>query len=51
MLLWISVTVFGVIGGAIPSLWDKNSFMWPALLSTVGGIFGIWFWYKFLRFL
>ena len=42
-LIWIGVFVGSTVGGAIPMLWGSSTFsMSSIVLSTVGGIAGIW---------
>ena len=50
LLLWICIGVGGVLGTVIPMLFGSQDLMWPIVLSTIGSIVGIWFWYKYLRF-
>jgi hypothetical protein len=49
MLLWICMTLGGVIGGFLPMLWGSQDMMLSILFSTIGGIVGIWVWFKFFR--
>jgi hypothetical protein len=46
-LVWIGLTLGSVAGGYLPALWggDLISFS-SVILSTVGGIFGIWLAYR-----
>jgi len=42
-LIWIGVFVGSTIGGFIPSLWGDNFLSVSSIiLSTIGGIAGIW---------
>ena len=42
-LIWIGVFVGGTVGGALPLLWGADvTSMSAILLSTVGGLVGIW---------
>ena len=42
-LIWIGSIVGSFIGGLIPGLWHASMFsMWGLVLSTIGGIAGIW---------
>ncbi|MDE2041229.1 MAG: hypothetical protein KGI59_02510 [Patescibacteria group bacterium] len=42
-LIWISITVFGTIGGYVPTLWGASAFGFSSVIgSTLGGLFGIW---------
>jgi hypothetical protein len=42
-VLWTSITIFGGIGGWLPSLLGDSSLLsgWAILGSTIGGIFGV----------
>ena len=46
--IWIGLTAGGLIGGGIGSLLDRGNMLglWSLLLSTIGGIAGIWAGYK-----
>ena len=48
MLIWIGLTVGSAVGGYLPALWggDLISFS-SVILSTAGGIVGIWLGYRF----
>lgn len=48
MIILISVTIFGTLGGWLGSGFDHGNFfgVWSILLSTVGSFFGIWVGYK-----
>jgi hypothetical protein len=49
-IIWIGMTVGSTIGGFIPSLWHAGMFsMWSIVLSTIGGIAGIWAGYQIGR--
>jgi len=42
-LIWIGSIVGSFVGGLIPGLWHASMFsMWGLVLSTIGGIVGIW---------
>lgn len=40
----------GTVGSFLPMLWGSSDLLWPIVLSTVGGLLGIWAWYKLFRF-
>ena len=45
--VWVGAGVGGIIGGYIPGLWGAGVFSpWSVVLSTVGGIAGIYAVYK-----
>jgi hypothetical protein len=45
--VWVGASVGGLIGGWLPSLWgDSFLSLWAILLSTIGGLAGIWVVYK-----
>lgn len=45
--IWVGISVGGIIGGYIPSLWGAGFLSpWSILLSTIGGLAGIWIIYK-----
>jgi len=47
MLIWIGAGVGGAVGGWLGSLLDGNMLgIWSILLSTIGGIAGIYAAYK-----
>ena len=50
--IWIGLTAGGLIGGGIGSLLDRGNMLgpWSLLLSTVGGIAGIWAGYKLANY-
>lgn len=50
LLLWICMGVGGAIGSLIPSLWGSADLLWPVVLSTAGGLAGIFVWYKLFRY-
>ena len=41
--------VGSTIGGCVPMLWHAGFSLWAVLLSTVGGIAGIWAAYRLGR--
>lgn len=42
-LIWLGAIIGGTIGGFIPTLWGADVFsVWSIVLSTVGGLAGIW---------
>ena len=48
-LYWIGAFIGGTVGGLAPGLWGASDFSgWGILLSTVGGIAGVWAVYKFM---
>ncbi len=48
-LYFLGATVGGTIGGLLPGLWGASDFSgWGILLSTIGGIAGIWAVYRFV---
>lgn len=48
--IWFGALVGSTIGGCVPSLWHASAFsMWSILLSTIGGLAGIWFAYRWTR--
>jgi hypothetical protein len=47
MIMYIFITVGGLIGAYIPSLFGADGFsVWSIVGSTIGGFVGIWFAYK-----
>jgi hypothetical protein len=49
-LYFLGAGVGGTIGGFVPGLWHGSMFGgWAILLSTVGGLAGIWAMYKFIN--
>jgi len=51
-LIWIGVFVGSAVGGYIPLLWGDSMFsMTSVILSTVGGIAGIWCGWKLSQML
>ncbi len=49
-LIWIGMIVGSTIGGCVPTLWHAGMFsMSGIVLSTVGGIAGIWVAYRLAR--
>lgn len=50
IILYVAITVGGAIGGYIPTLFGADALSgWSIFWSTVGGIVGIWLWFKFVR--
>ena len=48
-LYFLGATIGGTLGGLIPDLWHAGMFSgWGILLSTVGGVVGIWLTYRYL---
>jgi hypothetical protein len=48
-LYYLGAGVGGTIGGFLPGLWGASDFSgWGILLSTVGGLLGIWLAYKYV---
>lgn len=46
-LIWFGAIVGSTVGSFIPGLWGAGLFsMSSVILSTVGGIFGIWLGFK-----
>jgi hypothetical protein len=49
-MIWIGAMVGSTLGGCVPSLWHASMFsMWGLVLSTVGGLLGIWLGWKMTR--
>ena len=47
-LIWIGLTVGSAVGGYLPALWGGDLISFSAvILSTAGGIVGIWLGYWF----
>lgn len=48
MLIWIGITVGGLVGAYIPVLWGDHNFLGAAsiLFSAVGSLAGLWLGYK-----
>jgi hypothetical protein len=47
-LVWIGMIVGSTTGGFIPILWGGDVISFAAvILSTIGGLVGIWFGYRF----
>ena len=46
-MIWFGMVVGSTLGGLVPMLWHAGMFsMWSILLSTIGGVVGIWAAYK-----
>lgn len=47
-LMYLSISIFGAIGGYVPSLLGDASLLsgWAILGSTIGGLLGIYIGYK-----
>jgi hypothetical protein len=45
-MIWIGIAVGGTIGGLIGTMFDGGLGLWSVLLSTIGGIAGVWAGYK-----
>jgi len=42
-LIWFWATVGSIVGGLVPGLWHESMLsMWGLVLSTLGGLVGIW---------
>ncbi len=49
-LIWIGLIVGSTAGGMAPELWGGSVFSgWGVMLSTLGGLAGIWAGYKLGR--
>lgn len=48
LMIWIGITVGGLLGGWIGSMLDGGSMFgaWGIILSTVGSLVGIWAGYR-----
>ncbi len=44
LMIWICITVGGLVGGGIGSLLDHGNMLgaWSIILSVVGSLVGIW---------
>ena len=48
--IWFGMSVGSTIGGCVPMLWHAGMLsLWGILLSTIGGIVGIWAAYRLGR--
>ena len=48
--IWLGMMVGSSIGGFIPMLWHAGMMsLWGIVMSTVGGIIGIWAGWRFGR--
>lgn len=46
-LVWIGAFVGGLVGGYIPALWGSDFLSFSSIiLSTIGGLVGIWAGFK-----
>ena len=51
-LIWIGAIVGSTVGGLLPGLWKASMLsMWGFVLSTLGGLLGIWAGWKLSRML
>jgi hypothetical protein len=49
-IIWLGAGIGGTVGGFIPGLWGGSDFGgWSILLSTVGGLAGIWLAWKVIH--
>jgi hypothetical protein len=49
-LYFLGAGIGGTIGGLLPGLWGAGDLsLWSIILSTVGGLLGIWAAYKLSR--
>lgn len=44
------MTLGGTGGAFVPRLWGSDDFFASIVFSTVGGLAGIWLWYRYFRF-
>jgi hypothetical protein len=45
--IWVGMFVGSTLGGFVPMLWHASLFsLWGIVLSTVGGLVGIWAGYR-----
>jgi len=51
LLILTGATIGGIAGAYVPALWGDTDFFggWSILLSTLGGLVGIWFGYKIAK--
>ena len=51
LMIWIGLTIGGLIGGAIGALFDHGDLLgvWSIMLSGVGSLFGVWAGYRMGR--
>jgi hypothetical protein len=48
--IWLGMIVGSTLGGWIPALWHASMFsLWSVVLSTAGGIAGIWVAFRLTR--
>jgi hypothetical protein len=48
--IWLGMIIGSTIGGCVPGLWHAGLFsIWSIVLSTVGGLAGIWVAYRMDR--
>lgn len=49
LMIWIGITVGGLVGGGIGALLDGGLGGWSILFSTIGSLVGLWAGYKFAK--
>lgn len=50
-LIWIGAGIGSTVGGFLPSLWGAGMLSFSSIiLSTIGGLGGIWLGYKLSRY-
>lgn len=49
-LIWLGAIMGSVLGGCVPGLWHASAFSLSGLLlSTIGGLAGIWLAWRYTR--